>query len=100
VLWRQHLYRHGQVVHVILNGQVVGGDVHWYSLALWLPAAAFDPLVHRVQNASGEVRPGVGQSLRIVGSRGLAQGEVSLPLQVVAERRSLPAWAMLQKVTG
>ena len=55
-------------------------------------------LQHGVENRPGEVRLGVGQPALIVRAGSLAQGEVSLTLQVCKVDRPLPVRAVLQEV--
>ena len=55
-------------------------------------------LQHGVEDRPGEVRLGVGQAGLIVRAGSLAQGEVSLPLQVREIDRPLPVRPVLQEV--
>lgn len=60
----------------------------------------FDALQHGVEDRPCEVGFRVRQLFLVVCASSLAQGKVSLPLQVTDQDRPLPRWSVLQEVAG
>ena len=65
-----------------------------------LAGSTFDVLQHGVEDRPGEVRLGVGQACLVVCPCCLAQGKVTLALQVCDVHRPLPVRSVLQEVLG
>jgi hypothetical protein len=60
----------------------------------------FDALQHGVEDRPCEVGFRVRQLRLVVRAGSLAQGKVSLSLQVTDQDRPLPRWSVLQEVAG
>jgi len=88
------------VIHLVHCAGTVDGHLQRNPDALRLPVAAFDPLVHAVQNRPGKVCLRVRQSVAVVGAGSLAQGEIAFTLQVVTQVATLPRRPVLQEVSS